>query len=172
MSLKGITNQDIEEKALLQGVFAHDIEKDYVNGWLLYGIYAQSELANQLVLKGGNALRKGYYPDFRFSKDLDFSLLSEIDHNVFRDRFNEVLKFVADKTGVEFDLDRTKVKPKNLPKIDANVFEADAYYKGFHNEEKVTLKAQLDLTEFDKILLQIQDRQLIHDFNDTETGST
>jgi predicted nucleotidyltransferase component of viral defense system len=171
MSLNGISDKDINEKAFSQGVSPHDIEKDYINGWLLHGVFTQSDLASELVLKGGNALRKGYYSDFRFSKDLDFSLRSEMDQDVFKRKYTEVLKYVADRTGVQFDLDKTVVKPKNLPHIDFNCFEADAYFKGFHNEEKITLKAQLDLTEFDKIFLPVQDRQLIHDFDDREICS-
>jgi hypothetical protein len=34
------------------------VEKDYVRGWLLWGIYANPILAHNLVLKRGNCLRK------------------------------------------------------------------------------------------------------------------
>lgn len=48
------------------------LEKDYALSYLLAGI-ARSPLGERLVLKGGTALSKFYYPGYRFSEDLDFS---------------------------------------------------------------------------------------------------
>ena len=46
------------------------IEKDYVLGWILFGI---STSLSYLVLKGGTALSKVYFPEvWRLSEDLDF----------------------------------------------------------------------------------------------------
>ena len=42
---------------------------------------AESELRDKLAFKGGTALKRAYYPDYRFSEDLDFTLcvdLSEV----------------------------------------------------------------------------------------------
>ena len=49
------------------------IEKDYALSYLLAAITAIEVLNNNLVLKGGTALRKLYFPDYRFSEDLDYS---------------------------------------------------------------------------------------------------
>lgn len=49
------------------------LEKDYALGYLLAGMADVSELHDALVLKGGTALRKFYFDDYRFSEDLDFS---------------------------------------------------------------------------------------------------
>jgi len=61
------------------GVGDRVIEKDYVLSWLLVAI-AESELGNALAFKGGTALKRCYYPHYRFSEDLDFSLTSELSH--------------------------------------------------------------------------------------------
>ncbi len=52
------------------------IEKDYALGYLLAGIAMHPVLASTLVFKGGTALKKLYFGDYRFSEDLDFSTLS------------------------------------------------------------------------------------------------
>jgi predicted nucleotidyltransferase component of viral defense system len=53
------------------------VEKDYVLGWILYGIYL-SPLSKYLAFKGGTALSKVYFPsDWRLSEDLDFTILGE-----------------------------------------------------------------------------------------------
>jgi len=52
------------------------LEKDYALGYLLAGMARVPELHDVLVLKGGTALRKFYFDDYRFSEDLDFSALA------------------------------------------------------------------------------------------------
>jgi predicted nucleotidyltransferase component of viral defense system len=52
------------------------IELDYVLTWMLLAI-ANSPLRERLVFKGGTALKKVYEPDYRFSEDLDFTLLDD-----------------------------------------------------------------------------------------------
>lgn len=49
------------------------IEKDYAQSYVLAGITKQPELSHSLVFKGGTALKKIFFKDYRFSVDLDFS---------------------------------------------------------------------------------------------------
>jgi hypothetical protein len=66
------------ELALLRAEWVLDqgvIEKDYVLGWLLAGIAQQKTLNRTWVFKGGTCLRKCYYETFRFSEDLDFTIV-------------------------------------------------------------------------------------------------
>jgi predicted nucleotidyltransferase component of viral defense system len=57
-----ITDREIENKAEELDLRPIDVEKDYVYGWLLRGLFSRPALAAQFVLKGGNALRKCYLP--------------------------------------------------------------------------------------------------------------
>jgi predicted nucleotidyltransferase component of viral defense system len=50
------------------------VEKDYVLGWILAGMYGHEELAESWVFKGGTCLKKCYFETYRFSEDLDFTL--------------------------------------------------------------------------------------------------
>lgn len=59
-----------------QGVRLDIVEKDYALGYLLVALCEVPELSERLVLKGGTALRKVYYPGYRFSEDLDYSTLT------------------------------------------------------------------------------------------------
>ena len=154
-----ITDAEIEAKAAELRSFPSDVEKDYVHGWFLKGIAARPGLAPQLVLKGGNALRKGYLTDARFSKDLDFSAVASMDRAALERELRDVCAFVEQQTGVHF-VDKTVIKDKDLPIPDVQALEARIYFKGFYNEEKITLKTQLDIAEFDRIHLPIQNRAL------------
>jgi predicted nucleotidyltransferase component of viral defense system len=49
------------------------VEKDYALSYLLAAIVQADSLGDNLVLKGGTALKKLYFADYRFSEDLDYS---------------------------------------------------------------------------------------------------
>jgi predicted nucleotidyltransferase component of viral defense system len=163
-----ITDQEIKEKANDFGISPTNVEKDYVYGWLLNGIYTQSPLRAHLILKGGNGLRKGYLPNTRFSKDLDFSAQENLDQGFINDELKTLCDFVEHQAGVRFSKEKTVVRGKDLP-MDVDALEARLYFKGFCGDECLTLKAQLDITQFDRIYLPIQDRNLIHPYSDSES---
>ncbi len=66
----------IQEQANLLKVPQPVIEKDYALSYLLAGIGAHPILSKTLVFKGGTALKKIYFGDYRFSEDLDFSVIN------------------------------------------------------------------------------------------------
>ena len=49
------------------------IERDYLISWIFAGIASTDTLRDTLVFKGGTALKKCYFGDYRFSEDLDFT---------------------------------------------------------------------------------------------------
>lgn len=51
------------------------VEKDYALGWLLAAIADDPDLSRTWVFKGGTCLRKCYYETYRFSEDLDFTVV-------------------------------------------------------------------------------------------------
>jgi predicted nucleotidyltransferase component of viral defense system len=54
------------------------LERDYILSWVLAGIGQVTSLRDTLVLKGGTALKRCYFGDYRFSEDLDFSGLEGV----------------------------------------------------------------------------------------------
>src|SRR5690606_39809631 len=76
-----IRTAEISKLAHRLGLGDKTIEKDYVLTWVLLAI-AASRLNNILVFKGGTAIKKMYIPDYRFSEDLDFTLMQSHITNV------------------------------------------------------------------------------------------
>lgn len=67
-----------QELLRLRGEWQLDIgviEKDYVLGWMLAAIASEPTLAETWIFKGGTCLRKCYYETYRFSEDLDFTVI-------------------------------------------------------------------------------------------------
>jgi predicted nucleotidyltransferase component of viral defense system len=68
-----MTSTQITRRADQEAVGARTVERDYVQAHVLAGIAALDD--ERLVFKGGTALRFCYLDDFRFSADLDFSVV-------------------------------------------------------------------------------------------------
>lgn len=66
----------IQDEATLKKVPVHVIEKDYVLSYILAGMAKQPELSHSLIFKGGTALKKIFFGNYRFSEDLDFSVIN------------------------------------------------------------------------------------------------
>ncbi len=160
-----ITNEEIEQRAEAFELPPQQVEKDYVHSWVLWALNYRPELRRLLILKGGNALRKSYLPETRFSKDLDFSSVEHVDPGFLAAELREVCRLVQGQTGVRFIGEDTRVEDKNLP-FDVDALEARIYFRGFYNEEKLTLKTQLDVTQFDTIYLPVQERPILHPYSD------
>ena len=74
-----IPQAEVFRLAHREGVGERVIEKDYVLSWVLVAI-AESDLRDQVAFKGGTALKKAYFPEYRFSEDLDFTLTDSLIH--------------------------------------------------------------------------------------------
>jgi predicted nucleotidyltransferase component of viral defense system len=54
------------------------LERDYLLSWILAGINRVEVQRDTLVFKGGTALKKCYFGDYRFSEDLDFTAVGSV----------------------------------------------------------------------------------------------
>src|SRR4051794_2840121 len=97
-----IEKAEIKAKAAEFRIHESNVQRDYVFGWVLAGIYSISELRDLLVLKGGNCFRKAYFPLTRFSGDLDFSCQSAIDPDMLLRELNKVCDFAQEQSGIVF----------------------------------------------------------------------
>lgn len=72
------------------------IEKDYALSYVLAGIVSIDELKQGLVFKGGTALKKCYFGEYRFSEDLDFSTIDCPQGDILEEKLREALKITKD----------------------------------------------------------------------------
>ena len=88
------------------------LERDYCLSWFLVGL-ASSTLRHRLAFKGGTALKKCYFGDYRFSEDLDFSLIKETSWEEIERHLAIVFEETREASGVEV-LDRARNEPRDL----------------------------------------------------------
>jgi len=81
------------------------LERDYCLAWFLVGL-SGSQLKDLLIFKGGTALKRCHFGDYRFSEDLDFTLARAAEFAEIREGLEEIYRFVAQASGIRFAFDR------------------------------------------------------------------
>ena len=105
-----IDRRELLEKARRMNLGLRMVEKDYILGWLLFGLARDKDL----VFKGGTALSKVYFPNlWRLSEDLDFSLVSGALETRL-ESIEGVLAEVRQKSGLDFALKSSHINPDYL----------------------------------------------------------
>ncbi|WP_421811313.1 nucleotidyl transferase AbiEii/AbiGii toxin family protein [Flagellimonas sp.] len=96
---------EIQNKAREVGVRDQQIEKDYILSWILQGISQHEKLSKTIVFKGGTVLKKIYFEDYRFSEDLDFTLLDDdITNEEIFEWFNEVFDYIKEEANIPLEI--------------------------------------------------------------------
>lgn len=106
-----IPQAEISKLAFRERMSDKVIEKDYVITWILLAL-TDSLLKDFLVFKGGTALKKIYFPDYRYSEDLDFTLRKEIAIDDLLARLRESLDKQAKEQGFQFDIPPEKIEER------------------------------------------------------------
>lgn len=96
--------KDINKLAAQKNVSDVIVEKDYILDWILWGIAGNSTMRNNLVFKGGTALHKMYFPDWRFSEDLDFTTINSVSEEQLKTQASSVISSVAAQSGIQLNL--------------------------------------------------------------------
>ncbi|MET0116023.1 MAG: nucleotidyl transferase AbiEii/AbiGii toxin family protein [Sedimenticola sp.] len=162
-----IERNEIDAMAESLGVHPSHVQRDYVHGWILSLLYSNSSLADRLILKGGNCLRKGYFEHSRYSRDVDFTTPVGISDEELGRELNGIADALDEKAGIVFDTSRTVVGDKKRADSEKKISEAKLYFRDFYGKEsEIVLGVRLDVTQFDKIHLPIQERALIHPYSD------
>lgn len=96
---------EIQNKAREVGVRDQQIEKDYILSWILQGIAQHEQLSGSIVFKGGTVLKKVYFEDYRFSEDLDYTLLNDdISNEQIFEWFAEVFEYIQDEANIPLEI--------------------------------------------------------------------
>jgi uncharacterized protein len=95
-----IRDVEIRDRARRLGVDIELIRKDYV---LNHVLAAVAESADDIVFRGGTALARVYWPDFRISEDLDF--LAEGKLSQATELTEQAARLAAERTGVDLTIE-------------------------------------------------------------------
>lgn len=157
-----ITRADIVERVAEWGLTEEVVEKDYVLGWLLWGIGTDPDLSNQWVFKGGTCLKKCYIETYRFSEDLDFTVLpggpfrpEDVEPLLLR-----TLERVATESGLDFSKVPTlRLRPNNTST------EGRVYYTGPRRTPQPA-RVKLDISADERVVRPPVLERITHPYPD------
>lgn len=138
-----IARSVLDERVGEWGLRDDVVEKDYVLGWLLWGIGANGVLGSTWVFKGGTCLKKCYIETYRFSEDLDFTVLpgGPIEGDEVLPLIADVLAAVTEASGIDFSVQQPLIKMRR----GGLTAEGRVYYRGPRNAP-VAARIKLDLS--------------------------
>ncbi|MBU0694642.1 MAG: nucleotidyl transferase AbiEii/AbiGii toxin family protein [Candidatus Omnitrophica bacterium] len=79
------------------------IEKDYLIELILFYFAKDDYFKERFVFRGGTALKKVYFPDYRFSEDLDFLVDDNENLREYEQRIDEFLAVINSKYPFQID---------------------------------------------------------------------
>src|SRR3989338_5662776 len=81
------------------------LERDYCIAWFLVGL-SKTPLKNMIAFKGGTALRRCHFSDYRFSEDLDFTLLESLTFEQIQQQLEPVYDEIKKASNITFKFSR------------------------------------------------------------------
>lgn len=164
-----ISKSEILELTRQANLQPHVVEKDYVLGWLLAGINQHLSLRDNWLFKGGTCLKKCYFETYRFSEDLDFTLLDagHINEAFLRATFTEISEWIYDQSGIVIPVDRMLFdifkNPRGVDACQGRIFyRGPATYSGKDSMPRV----KLDLTADESVVDEPVKTPVRHDYSD------
>ena len=150
------------------------IEKDYVLGWMLAGIFAHHVLGPAWVFKGGTCLKKCFIETYRLSEDLDFTVedASQLDGRFLADAFEEIAEWMYDHSGIDISIQQPRFRVFRNPR-DGLQIEGRVYYRGPMQPRGSLPRIKLDLTADERMVHPPIERTVAHPYSDgPEDGVT
>ena len=165
-----ILKKEITKKSIEWKVPPETVDKDWVLGHFLSAFYSINEHKEKLVFKGGTALRKCYFPDYRFSEDLDFTSRTT-DYKLTRKILNKVIKKAEESSGILFHIQEISELNFN-DKLTA--YQAKLKYWGANhskNQEPPSANRwmtniKVEITLYEKLVFEPELRKIAHPYSD------
>lgn len=135
------------------------LERDYCISWLLIGL-SRAPLRRKLAFKGGTALKRCYFEDYRFSEDLDFTLLEEISLDALKKELEIVYTEVKTASGITFRFSREDSQPHQ---------NSYTFYLGYEGPLPMTTggkEIKVDVTLKEHLANPLEDRIVLKSYSE------
>jgi predicted nucleotidyltransferase component of viral defense system len=162
-----ISKQDILDRASEWQLRPEVVEKDYVLGWLLAAISSHRELQALWIFKGGTCIKKTYFETYRFSEDLDFTLLPAAPYSeaAILEQLRTTARIAAEMSGIELPVELARVRPKHN-KAGRPTFQGRLYYRGPLQRGQNYASIIFDITNDETVFAEPVARTVFHPYSD------
>lgn len=143
----------------------HIVEKDYALSYLLAAINYADGLGENLVLKGGTALKKLYFADYRFSEDLDYSTrvmgpIKQIDA-LMETGVRSMGEMLNERGPFQVELEPLILKLPHPGDQKAYLVQVQ-----FPEQRQPLCRLKVEITVDEPILLPTENRSVLHGFTE------
>ncbi len=155
-----ITRDEVYQKASQARVDPSIIEKDYHLGIALK-VIAENPVTKDWVFRGGTALKKCYFTEYRFSEDLDFTLFNR---NLKTEKEVEtVLEQICNIANQQFGttLEFFSVKQERED-YGEEAFKGTMHFQSVKGKSKI----KIDLSFVDKLFTNPTEQEIFHPYSD------
>ena len=165
-----IKQKEIVEIAARKQVPKTTIDKDWVLGHFLSAMFSFADVRDNFVFKGGTCLHKCFIKDYRFSEDLDFTLL-DAGFDISKPFINKIMKKASEESGIQFHLaDFYEQQSENIPQGYKTIIR---FWGADHNPNQRPLppsrwqtSINVDISFSEKLFLQAVEKDIIHPYSD------
>ena len=156
-----IPDEEIKEDARKYGVPTSSVERDYAQGWLLASLSTSLNFA----FKGGTSIRKIHLGDYRFSDDLDFTLLEDYSKEQIHDKVLEAIQVAKARSGITYE---NAISVKEV----TNGFRVTVGFRVLNlRGNPINIKIDLTKLENETVLLPLEKLPVNHPYSDNLQAS-
>lgn len=142
------------------------LERDYLLSWILAGIAQTEALKEGLVFKGGTALKKCYFGDYRFSEDLDFSAVGRFPtgkamESAMREVCAKATQLVDPYAPVEISCERYTERDPHPGGQEAFTIRARLPWQSTSHT-----RIRVEITVDEKVLKPYSKRTVLHEYDE------
>lgn len=163
-----IPEPEIRNLAAAQGVDPMVVDLDYALGWLLAGLFGDQEIRSAWVFKGGTSLRKCWFPGYRFSEDLDFTVIGDLSMDAVSKALERPVAEVAELSGV----DLLAAEPRyevDTDEYGRETVKVRLYHRAAIRRSGSPPAARIHLSGDEVIALPTMQRVLTHPYSDSSS---
>src|SRR3990167_9372253 len=125
------------------------LERDYCIAWFLVGL-SRTPLRDMIAFKGGTALRRCHFSDYRFSEDLDFTLLQSLTFERVKQQLEPVYDEIKKASNITFKFSRPD------PASHQNCYTFYLIYEGPLPVTNTAKEIKVDMTINEKVFYKPQ----------------
>jgi len=153
---------EIQQIARKEGVRDTQIEKDYVISWILAGIANNQLLFNNLLFKGGTVLKKFYFKDYRYSEDLDFTLLDVgITNLAINDSISAVFEYIKEEANITLSL-------SDFGEHETDTINFYINYVGPLGGSGANKNVKVDISKNELLIFDLKEKEMFDKYSDYE----
>lgn len=165
-----ILKKEIEVRAEEQNIPKSTIDKDWVLGHFIDAIFSIPACKENLIFKGGTCLRKCYFPDYRFSEDLDFTCINP-KFELTKKMLGQLIQILTERTEIRLHIEELKPLHHN---DELTGYKAIIKFWGADHPrnqappppERWTTRIKIEIILYELVVFPVETREIYHTYTD------